>query len=101
MFLLYVCFNKDEKSIQGVIFIFIFRFVSFLVRLCMGLPFFFFALGFSVQLLVCSFCLVILYIWWEGRGLASDTKVGDDSRTVANMRPNFFLLTSLEMRKVI
>lgn len=62
MFLLYVCFNKDEKSIQGVIFIFIFRFVSFLVRLCMGLPFFFFALGFSVQLLVCS-CLFTLYIW--------------------------------------
>ena len=62
MFLLYVCFNKDEKSIQGVFFIFIFRFVSFLVRLCMGLPFFFFALGFSVQLLVCS-CLVTLYIW--------------------------------------
>lgn len=32
MFLLYVCFNKDEKSIQGVIFIFFFRFVSFWVR---------------------------------------------------------------------
>lgn len=37
-FLLCVCFNKHEKSIQGVIFIFIFRFVSFLLRLCMGLP---------------------------------------------------------------
>ena len=39
---LYVCLNKDEKSIQVVIFIFFFRFVSFLVRLCMGLPFFLF-----------------------------------------------------------
>ena len=48
MFLLYVCLNKDEKSIHVVIFIFFFRFVSFLVRLCMGLPSSFFALGFSV-----------------------------------------------------
>lgn len=42
MFLLYVCFNKDEKSIHGVIFIFFFRFVSFLVRLRMGFRFFLF-----------------------------------------------------------
>lgn len=40
----------------------------------MGLPFFFFALGFSVQLLVCSCCLVNLYMV-EGRGLAFDAKV--------------------------
>lgn len=69
-----MCFNKDEISIQGVIFIFFFRFVSFLVRLRMGLRFFLFALGFSVQLLVCSCCLVNLYMV-EGRGLASDAKV--------------------------
>lgn len=73
MFLLYVCFNKDEKSIHIIIFIFFFRFVSFLVRLCMGLRFFLFSLGFSVHLLVCSFCLVIYMV--EGRGLASDAKV--------------------------
>lgn len=29
MFLLYVCLNKDEKSIQVVIFIFFFRFFLF------------------------------------------------------------------------
>lgn len=69
-----MCFNNDEISIQGVIFIFFFRFVSFLVRLCMGLPFFLFSLCFSVQLLVCSCCLVNLYMV-EGRGLASDAKV--------------------------
>ena len=70
-FFLYVVFNKHEKSTQVVIFIFFF---SFLVSLCMGLPFFFFALGFSVQLLVCSCCLVNLYMV-EGRGLAFDAKV--------------------------
>lgn len=46
MFLLYVCLNKDEKSIQVVIFILFFRFVSFLVRLCMGLHFFLFCFWF-------------------------------------------------------
>lgn len=67
MFLLYVCFNKDEKSIQGVIFIFIFRFVSFLVRLCMGLPFFFFALGFSFSSWFLPSVSYLIYMG-EGRG---------------------------------
>lgn len=48
MFLLYVCLNKDEKSIQVVIFIFFFRFVSFWYVHAWVCPSSFFALGFSV-----------------------------------------------------
>ena len=67
MFLLYVCLNKDEKSIQVVIFIFFFRFVSFLVRLCMGLPFFLFCSWFFGSASGLYLCLVILSMV-EGRG---------------------------------
>ena len=69
-----VCFNKDEKSIQVVIFIFFFRFVSFLVRLCMGLRFFLFCSWFFGSARGLYLCLVILSMV-EGRGLASDAKV--------------------------
>ena len=74
MFLLYVCLNKDEKSIQVVIFIFFFRFVSFLVRLCMGLRFFLFCSWFFGLARGLYLCLVILSMV-EGRGLASVAKV--------------------------
>ena len=66
MFLLYVCLNKYEKSIQVVIFIFLFRFVSFLVRLCMGLPFFLFCSWFFGLARGLYLCLVILSMV-EGR----------------------------------
>lgn len=102
MFLLYVCLNKDEKSIQVVIFIFFFRFVSFLVRLCMGLPFFLFSSWFFGLARGLYLCLVILSMVGGWGGQASVAKVrGGDSGTVANMRPNFFSHTSIEMRKVL
>ena len=101
MFLLYVCLNKDEKSIQVVIFIFFFRFVSFLVRLCMGLRFFLFCSWFFGSASGLYLCLVILSMV-EGRwGHVSVANVRVGSRTVANMRPNFFSHTSIEMRKVL
>ena len=67
MFFLCVCFNKDEKSIQIFFFIFSFRFVSFLVRLCMGLPFFLFCSWFFGLARGLYLCLVILSMV-EGRG---------------------------------
>lgn len=101
MFLLYVCLNKYEKSIQVVIFIFLFRFVSFLVRLCMGLPFFLFCSWFFGLARGLYLCLVILSMV-EGRwGHVSVANVRVGSRTVANMRLNFFSHTSIEMRKVL
>lgn len=101
MFLLYVCLNKDEKSIQVVIFILFFRFVSFLVRLCMGLPFFLFCSWFFGLARGLYLCLVILSMV-EGRGdRLLLLRKGGDSGTVANMRPNFFSHTSIEMRKVL
>ena len=48
MFLLCVCFNKEEKSIHVVIFIFFFRFVSFWYVHAWVCASSFFALGFSV-----------------------------------------------------
>lgn len=62
-----MCLNKDEKSIQVVIFIFFFRFVSFLVRLCMGLRFFLFCSWFFGLAPGLYLCLVILSMV-EGRG---------------------------------
>ena len=62
-----MCFNKDEKSIQIFFFIFSFRFVSFLVRLCMGLPFFLFCSWFFGLARGLFLCLVILSMV-EGRG---------------------------------
>ena len=83
-----VCFNKDEKSIQVVIFIFFFRFVSFLVRLCMGLRFFLFCSWFFGLARGLYLCLVILSMvgglgwqasvakergWlWDGRKYATE-----------------------------
>lgn len=99
MFLLYVCLNKDEKSIKVVIFIFFFRFVSFLVRLCMVLRFFLFCSWFFGLARGLYLCLVILSMVGGGRLLL--LRKGGDSGTVANMRPNFFSHTSIEMRKVL
>lgn len=65
MFLLYVCFNKDEKSIHGVIFIFFFSFCFVFSTFTHGFALLPFLLLFSLQLLVFRFCLVILYIWWR------------------------------------
>ena len=96
-----VCFNKDEKSIQVVIFIFFFRFVSFLVRLCMGLRFFLFCSWFFGLARGLYLCLVILsMVGGSGGGLLLFC-FGGGSGTVANMRPNFFSHTSIEMRKVL
>lgn len=66
----------------------------------MGFRFFLFALGFSVQLLVCS-CLVTLYIWWRVGGWLLILRYGGDLRTVANMRPNFFSHISIEQESIM
>lgn len=75
MFLLYVCFNKDEKSIHGVIFIFFFSFCFVFSTFTHGfallpflLLFFASAPGFS---LLFGYSIYMV----EGRGLASDAKV--------------------------
>ena len=49
-----------KKAYKVVIFIFFFRFVSFLLRLCMGLPFFLFCSWFFGLARGLYLCLVIL-----------------------------------------